>query len=112
MHKIFLKDFLPDFVHELKYLLLRESMPDLACQIVYMQVDVDRCISSDDYFIMLCTGLQPLLGWGTGQTTIVLTPKKGNILLNVIGNDIIAIEVFFRNDIQEKFQQLQYAVTA
>ncbi|MDD2273518.1 MAG: hypothetical protein PHP95_07215 [Desulfuromonadaceae bacterium] len=107
MQKILLKDSLPDFAYELKYLLVRENMPDLANQIVDMQIDVERCFSGEDYFTMICTGLQPLLGWGTGQPSIVLTPHKGTILLNVIGNDIISVEIFFRSDIQERFLQQQ-----
>lgn len=108
MQKILLKDCLPDFALELEDLLLKESRPELACLVKNMQVNLDRCVSNENYCTMLCTGLQPAKGWGAGQTTIVLAPVSGNILLDVIGCDIIAVEVFFRKDVQEKVQQIQY----
>ena len=107
MQKKLLRDSLPDFAHELANLLLKVDRPDLACQIESMQVDMDRCVSGDGFCAMLCTGLQPAKGWGVEQTTIVLTPERGNILVDVIEGDIIAVEVFFRKDVQEKLLQLR-----
>jgi hypothetical protein len=107
MKKIVLSDFLPDFACELEHLLLKENKPELACQVENMRVDVARCVGGEDFCTMLCTGLRPPRGWGAGQTTIVLAPDKGNIFLDVIDGDIVAIEVFFRKDVQEKLLQLQ-----
>lgn len=43
-----------------------------------------------------------------GQTTIALAPKQGNILVDVIDGEIIAIEVFCRKDIHDRMVQMQY----
>lgn len=110
MQKISLKDSLPDFAHELEQLLLKENRPELACQVENMQVDMDRCVSGEEFFAMLCTGLQPSKGWGVGQTTIMLAPDRGNILVDVIDGDIIAVEIYFREDIQEEFMKLRHGL--
>ncbi|QEM69071.1 hypothetical protein FO488_13485 [Geobacter sp. FeAm09] len=108
MQKIYLKDCLPDFVGELERLLLAEDRPEFACQVKNMPVDMDRCVISEEFCAMLCTGLQPSRGWGAGQTTIVLAPKQGNILVDVVDGEIIAVEVFCRKDVHEKLLQMQY----
>jgi len=108
MQKILLRDSLPDFAHELKLLLLKENRPELARQVEDMQVDMDRCVVDEGFCAMLCTGLQPSKGWGVGQTTIVLNPVRGSILVNVIDGDIIVVEVFFRTDVQEKLLQSRH----
>jgi len=110
MKKIVLIDSLPDFAHELEHLLLKENRPELACQVESMQVDMDRCVSGEECCAMLCTGLQPSKGWGVGQTTIVLTPERGNILVDVVDGDIIAVEIFFRIDVQERLLQVRHAL--
>ena len=107
MQKIYLKDCLPEFVGELECLLLAEDRPELACQVKDMPVDVGRCVISEEFCAMLCTGLQPSRGWGLGQTTIALAPKQGNILVDVIDGEIIAVEVFCRKDVHEKMVQMQ-----
>lgn len=107
MPQIVLSDFLPDFACELEYLLLKENKPELACQVENMQLDVARCVCGEDFCAMICRGLRPPKGWGAGQTTMVLAPEKGNILLDVIDGDIVAVEVFFRKDVQEKLLYLQ-----
>ncbi|GFE60374.1 hypothetical protein [Geobacter sp. AOG2] len=110
MQKILLRDSLPDFAHELEHLLLMVDRPELACLVENMKVDMDRCVSGEESCAMLCTGLQPSKGWGVGQTTIVLTPARGNILVDVIEGDIIAVEVFFRKDVQDKLLQLRHSL--
>ncbi len=109
MKKIVLRDSLPDFAHELERLLLNENRPELAFQVKNMQVDMDRCVSGEECCAMLCTGLQPSKGWGVGQTTIALTPSNGTIFVDVIDGDIIAVEIFFRKDVQEKLLQVWHA---
>ncbi|KAA0893269.1 hypothetical protein [Oryzomonas rubra] len=108
MLKVYLKDCLPDFVGELERLLLEEDRPELACQVRDMPVDVGRCVIGGGFCAMLCTGLQPSKGWGAGQTTIALAPKQGNILVDVIDGEIIAVEVFCRKDVYERMVQMQY----
>ncbi|KAB0666215.1 hypothetical protein F6V25_07010 [Oryzomonas japonica] len=108
MLKVYLKDCLPDFVGELERLLLEEDRPELACQVRDMPVDVGRCVISEEFCAMLCTGLQPSKGWGAGQTTIALAPRQGNILVDVIDGEIIAVEVFCRKDVHERMVQMQY----
>jgi hypothetical protein len=107
MNRKLLKDCLPDFARELELLLINEQDPELAQQVELMQVDVDTCGSDDDFCSMLCTGFKPKNGWGRGDTSIVLKPEQGNVLLNMLDCDITAVEVFFRKDIQEKVKQLR-----
>lgn len=107
MNRKMLRECLPDFAQELEMLLDREQNPELARQVGLMQVDVDACGSDGDFCSMLCTGLNPKSGWGRGDTSIVLKPDQGNVLLTMLDRDTTAVEVFFRRDIQEKVEKLR-----
>jgi len=108
--KIVLRDSLPDLAHELEYLLRKENRPELARQVENLLVDMDRWVSGEECYDMLCTGFQPTKGWGAGQTTITLTPGRGTILVDVIDGDIIAVEIFFRKDVKERLLQVRHAL--
>jgi hypothetical protein len=108
MNRKMLKECLPDFAQELELLLTREDDPELARQVRLMEVDVDACGSDGDFCSMLCTGLSPKRGWGRGDTSIVLKPDQGNVLLTMLDHDTTSVEVFFRRDIQEKVEQLRF----
>jgi hypothetical protein len=111
MNRKMLKECLPDFAQELEMLLTREKNPELARQVRFMQVDVDAFGSDGDFCRMLCTGLNPRSGWGRGDTSIVLKPDQGNVLLTMLDRETTAVEVFFRRDIQEKVEMLRFRGT-
>lgn len=106
MNRKLLKDCLPDFAQELEMLLIREQDPELARQVPLMQLDVEKCGSGENFCSMLCTGLRPEKSWGCGDTSIVLKADRGNVLLNILECGAVAVEVFFRKDIQEKVERL------
>ncbi len=99
-------DCLPDFARELEALLMMEQDSELARQTPLMQLDAAECGSSEDFCSILCTGLKPGRDWGRGDTSIVLKPDRGSVLLNVLECGTMSVQVFFRKDVREKIEKL------
>ncbi|HYE97231.1 MAG TPA: hypothetical protein VD962_13595 [Rubricoccaceae bacterium] len=93
-----LREALPAFADELRGLLDAQA-PGLAPQVEALRV-VARCACTDDFCGMFYTAPPPEGSYGSGLENVVLEPKRGMIILDVVDGQIAAVEVLFRDDVR------------
>ena len=89
----------PGLVLELEQLLVREGEPALGDQLANLHI-VDRCRCGDDFCATFYTAPRPVGSYGPGHRTIALVPAVGYLNVDVVGADIVQIEVLDRNDLK------------
>ncbi len=94
-----IKHILPDF-DELAALLVAADKRDLAAQVPELEV-VDRGRCGDDFCATFYAGSKPQGSCGAGHQTIVLEPKSGGGILDVVDGTIACVEVLYRNEIRD-----------
>jgi hypothetical protein len=98
-----LKECFPDLANELRELLVNEA--DLAAGVDELRL-IDKCRCGDDFCASFYTSPPPDGAWGEGHENIVLEPKEGMIVLDVVDRDIVMVEVLNRNDVKEAIDRL------
>jgi hypothetical protein len=86
---------------ELQRLLTKEGEPALASEAVQLRI-VARCRCGEDFCSTFYTVLRPIGTFGHGHRTIALAPEIGYLNVDVVGSDIVQIEVLYRDDLKAK----------
>ena len=104
MQPILLRTALPEFAAELEHLLRGEGKADLAEQVSRLEI-VGRCHCGDDFCSTFYTrgsanACNPI------PETIVLSPEKGIVRVDITSGRITTVELSYRSDVEEKLNVL------
>lgn len=94
-----LVDVAPELVSELERLPVQEGESGLAAQVKDLRI-VDRCRCGDDFCAAFYTAPRPAGAWGPDHRTIALAPEMGDLNVDVVGRDIVLVEVLFRDELK------------
>jgi hypothetical protein len=100
-----IRDVFPELAAELSALLLAEDEPELSAQVDSLRL-VDRCRCGDEFCAMFYTSPRPDGAWGLGHRNVPLNPEKGDLILDVVDNRIVAVEVLYRPDLKSTLEHL------
>jgi hypothetical protein len=103
--KFKLADEFPELATELTQLLTAEGEEELAGTVSGLTV-VDRCRCGDDFCATMYTVRPPRDSWGRSKRNVSLDPKVGYLILDVLDQEIVGIEVLFRDEIREHSLEL------
>ena len=92
-------DVAPNLVLELEQMLVEEGEPALSAQVAGLRI-VDRCRCGDDFCASFFTAPRPVGSYGPGHRTIALAPALGYLNVDVVGGDIVQVEVLYRDDVK------------
>lgn len=95
-----IKHVLPNFADELTALLVAADKRGLAAQVQELEI-VDRCRCGDEFCATFYTRPKPQGSYGTGHLNVVLEPKSGEVILDVVDGTIACVEVLYRNEIRD-----------
>jgi hypothetical protein len=98
------KEF-PDFAADLMRLLKENGEEKLADSILALNV-VERCRCGDDFCATMYTYPPPRDSWGRDHRNIALDPERGFLILDVFNDEIVGIEVLYRDEIREQLLKL------
>jgi len=91
-----LKSLMPKVADELETLIAE------AC--INLELDelevFDKCRCGDGFCAMFYTAPKPNGSWGSSHYNIELSPEKGMMILDVVGERIVAVEILDRPDIK------------
>jgi hypothetical protein len=96
-----LADTLPEFAAELRQLLIEKGEAELASQVLSLAIH-DRCRCGDSFCSTFYTQPKPNGAYGPGHRNIALTPDEGMLILDVVGEEIMCVEVLDREDVRGK----------
>ena len=98
-----LTEVLPEFALELRSLLEQSGEHQLAEQIDELAIfDVCRC--GDWFCASFYTQPKPKGAYDSPHDTIVLEPKEGELLLEIVGGRIAHVEILHRDGIRDILQ--------
>ncbi|MDQ3635591.1 MAG: hypothetical protein M3405_13935 [Acidobacteriota bacterium] len=98
-----LKKEFPELTSELKGLLV--EYPDLLEQVEDLQI-VERCRCGDDFCSTIYTSPPPKGAWENEHENIMLDPKEGMVILDVLKGKIVSIEILNRDEIHQKLLEM------
>jgi hypothetical protein len=96
-----LKDIAPIFVSELQQLLTKRGEADLAGRVPALKV-IALCRCSCAFCASFYTVAPPASRAGLSCREIELAPALGMINLDVVGPDIVHVEVLYRDDVRHR----------
>ncbi len=96
-----LADVLPSLANELRQLLEEQGEPKLAAQVPGLMI-LDRCRCGDDFCATFFTQPKPQARFGPSHRNVALTPAKGMLILDVVGEAIAWVEVLYRDEVRQK----------
>jgi hypothetical protein len=94
-----LREVFPAFVVELADLCGRAGRPELGEQIPELPV-VARCTCGQNNCAHFYTAAPPRGSYGPGHRNVVLPAKRGLIVLDLVDEQIVAVEVLDRHDVK------------
>jgi hypothetical protein len=94
-----LVDLFPELSAELEHLLFEKGEPELARQVSTLSV-VDRCRCGDDFCGMFYVLPKPNGAYGPRHRNVSLTPEQGMLILDVVADEIAAVEVLCRDAVR------------
>ena len=100
-----LGDQFPELAAELVGLLTDSNEEQLARTVPTLTV-VDRCRCGDDFCAMMYTAPRPQGAWGPSHRNIALNPRNGMLILDVLEEQIVGIEVLYRDEIRDRLSKL------
>jgi hypothetical protein len=89
----------PEFVTELEYLLIQRGEAALANQASDLLL-VERCRCGDIFCGSFYTAPPPVSPNGPGRRTIPLSSDIGILTVDVIGSEIVHVEILYRDDLR------------
>ena len=106
MAAFLLQDEFPGLASELARSLGADGEADLAVQIASMRV-IDPCRCGDSFCATMYARRPPRdASWGEGLRTIEVDVSEGMVGLDVVKNQIVAIEVLFRGADRSRLREL------
>jgi hypothetical protein len=93
-----MRELLPTLSQEVWDLLMREGEPELADQVLDLRI-VDRCRCGDEFCATFYVQPKPKDAYGPSHRNITLEPAQGMLVLDLVGDRIVAIEVLYRDEI-------------
>jgi hypothetical protein len=96
-----LQEALPEFAGELKALLEKDGLNQLAGQVASLRI-VDRCRCGEDSCASFYVVPKPKGAWGAGHENIVLDAEEGMLVLDTVEAKIVHVEILDRDEIREK----------
>src|SRR5215208_433254 len=96
-----LGEVLPEFSDELRALLEKDELTQLAGQVASLRI-VDRCRCGEESCASFYTVPKPEGAWGAGHENIVLDAEEGLLVLDVVKGQIVYVEILDRGEIREK----------
>ncbi len=100
-----LVDTLPQLADELQGLLQEHNESELAAQVPTLRI-VDRCRCGDDFCATFYTQPKPDGAYGPGHRNVLLLPKKGWLILDVVLDRIMCVEVLYRDEIRDDLRTI------
>ncbi len=91
----------PEFSLELEELLRTSERPDLASRVGDLPV-VDRCRCGQSDCAHFYTAPRPEGAFGPGHCNVRLTATRGLVVLDIVGDGIVAVEVLGRSDVKRR----------
>jgi hypothetical protein len=85
-----IKAVMPELADELSALLIDSGNPKLGKQVSSLQV-IDRCRCGVSYCSTFYTAPKPDGSYGAGHENIMLAPKKGRIILDIVKSKILCV---------------------
>ncbi len=98
---LLLSEALPSLTQELRHLLTEQGESQLAGQVPELKI-VERCLCSDSFCASFYTQPKPQGGYGPDHRSIMLDPKEGMLILDVVAGKIVFVEVLFRYEVRQK----------
>jgi hypothetical protein len=96
-------DILPALAEEIVELLSKHKEHELAAQIAQLKI-IDRCRCEDDFCATFYTQPKPRGSYGPNHRCVDLEPEHGYLILDVVADQIVAIEVLYRDEIRKTIQ--------
>jgi hypothetical protein len=96
-----LQEALPEFADELRALLEKDGLIQLAEQVASLRI-VDRCRCGEESCASFFTVPKPEGAWGAGHENIVLDADEGMLVLDAVGGKIVHVEILDRDEIRKK----------
>jgi hypothetical protein len=99
--KSLLQDAVPELAAELQRLLSETGEHGAAAQIADLAI-ISRCRCGDAFCASFHTAPPPDGVHGPDHRTIRLAPGRGYLNVDVVGTDIVYVEVLYRDDLKGK----------
>ena len=96
---------MPTLAAELTGLLRDEGEQELARDVSTLTI-VERCRCGDDFCATMYTVAPPRDGWGRRHRNVVLHPETGHLILDILDQEIVGIEVLFRDEVRKRLLEL------
>jgi hypothetical protein len=100
-----LSEVLPPLGKELEELLLNEGEAELAAQVPGLRV-LDRCRCGDDFCGTFYVQPKPKGSYGPNHRNVVLSPKEGMLILDIVDGRIACVEALYRDDVRKAIHGL------
>lgn len=94
-------ELFPEFAEELVALVEASSRPELAGQVATLCV-VDRCRCKQANCAHFYTAARPAGAYPGSHSNVRLGAKRGLIVLDVVGTEVVAVEVLDRPDVKRR----------
>lgn len=94
-----LAEIMPDFSAELTHLLEQNGEPELARQVTTLRI-VKKCSCDDDFCSSFYTQPKPSGAYGPNHRNVALRPTSGDIILDVVNEEICKVEILYRDDVR------------
>jgi hypothetical protein len=101
MSQSLLRNALPELAAELKSLLEKDDLAQLAGQVESLRI-ADRCRCDSKTCATFYTVPKPEGAWGAGHENIVLDVEEGLMVLDTLDGKIVCVEILDRVEIREK----------
>jgi hypothetical protein len=103
--KFSLESHFPELAAELARLLRQSGEKELSETVSGLTV-VERCRCGDDFCATMYTVPPPRDSWGRNHRNVSLDPERGFLILDVLDQEIVGIEVLYRDEIQDQLLKL------
>ena len=103
--QMMLAEALPEFAAELQALLRLAGEHEFGKGVPALRI-VSRCQCGDDFCASFYTAPPPRGAYGPGHRTIVLEPEHGMIILDVVGREIVHVEVLYRDEVRSRLARI------
>jgi len=85
--------------------LIKQNETDFANQVNNLEI-VDRCSCNDDFCATFYTVPKPKESWGENHYNIELEPEIGTIVLDIKNEEIVSVEILYRDEIRTKLNAI------